>query len=228
VTSTPATHVNVQGDAGRGKGALYEAYFNENGELANNNKGNIQVFEKHLHHVYNHQKPRHPPAAELIKQSEVMTEMGDPISWAEFNKAITKLKNDKSPGEDGVPPNTFKCLHRRNKLIIFEFICAFWDGEKDYDEQTLTQIRRPQLPPQVQRGVALMDVLSKIFSSILAERAFKLLAKHGIKQQFGGTPLVGCADGLFTLKTLLHLRRQHNLPSYVMFVDPVKAHDTVN
>ena len=33
----------------------------ENGELANDDKINIKVFEKHLHHVYNHQRPRYPP-----------------------------------------------------------------------------------------------------------------------------------------------------------------------
>ena len=34
--------------------------------------------------------------------------------------------------------------------------------------------------------------------------------KRGIKSQFGATPEVGCQDGSFTLKTLLHIRRQHN------------------
>jgi len=53
-----------------------------------------------------------------------------------------------------------------------------------------------------------------------------LLAKHGIKLQFGATPGVGCQDGLFTLKTLLHQRQQHNLESYVIFADLVKAYDT--
>ncbi|KAL7507621.1 hypothetical protein ACHAXN_005486, partial [Cyclotella atomus] len=39
---------------------------------------------------------------------------------------------------------------------------------------------------------------------------------------------VGCQEGNFTLKTLLHLRRQHNLPSFVAFIDLVKAYDTAN
>ncbi len=39
---------------------------------------------------------------------------------------------------------------------------------------------------------------------------------------------VGCQDGSFTLKLLLHLCRQHNLPMFVAFVDLVKAFDTVN
>jgi hypothetical protein len=62
----------------------------------------------------------------------------------------------------------------------------------------------------------------------MGERAFKLLNLHGIEHQFGGMPMKGCADGLFCIKSLLHMRHQHNLPSYVMFVDLVKAYDTVN
>jgi hypothetical protein len=59
-------------------------------------------------------------------------------------------------------------------------------------------------------------------------RAFRLLNKHGTHFQFSGTPELGCQDGLFVLKTLLTMRKNHNLPSYVAFVDLVKANDTSN
>jgi hypothetical protein len=52
-----------------------------------------------------------------------------------------------------------------------------------------------------------MGVCSKIFSSIMNGRAFKLLDKHGTRFQFGGTPELGCHDGLFVLKTLLTMRK---------------------
>jgi hypothetical protein len=74
----------------------------------------------------------------------------------------------------------------------------------------------------------LMDMCSKVFSSIMTARAFKLLDKHGTRFQFGGTPELGCRDGLFTLKALLNARRNHDLASYVGFVDLVKAYDTAN
>ena len=73
-----------------------------------------------------------------------------------------------------------------------------------------------------------MDVGSKILSCILTERMYILLERHGVKTQFSATPLVGCPEGNFTLKSLLHLRHQHDLPSYVAFVDLVKAYDTAN
>ena len=59
-------------------------------------------------------------------------------------------------------------------------------------------------------------------------RAFKLLAEHNTRFQFGSIPKLGCRDGLFVPKTMLNMRKNHNLPSYVGFVDLVKAYDTVN
>ncbi len=74
----------------------------------------------------------------------------------------------------------------------------------------------------------LMDVCSKIFSSVMNGRAFKLPTEHGTCFQFGGTPESGCRDGLFVLKTLLTMQKNHNLSSHVAFVDLVKAYDTAN
>ena len=73
-----------------------------------------------------------------------------------------------------------------------------------------------------------MDVCSKIFSSVMNGCAFKLLNAHGTCFQFGGTPTLGCRDGLFILKTLLTMRKNHDLPSHVTFVDLVKAYNTAN
>jgi hypothetical protein len=74
----------------------------------------------------------------------------------------------------------------------------------------------------------LMDMCSKVFSSVMTARAFALIDKHGTRFQFGGTPEIGCQDGLFTLKSLLNARHNHDLASYVGFVDLVKVYDTAN
>ena len=82
--------------------------------------------------------------------------------------------------------------------------------------------------PNKWRGVNLMGIGSKVFSSLICKRLFKIIKKHGVKYQFGSSPIVGCQDGTFTIKTILHTRHNHNLPCYVEFVDILKAFDTVN
>jgi hypothetical protein len=74
----------------------------------------------------------------------------------------------------------------------------------------------------------LMDMYSKVFLSVMTHCAFSLLDKQGTRFQFSGTPEIGCQDGLFTLKALLNARHNHDLASYIGFVDLVKAYDTAN
>ncbi|KAL7426046.1 hypothetical protein ACHAXH_000620, partial [Discostella pseudostelligera] len=62
----------------------------------------------------------------------------------------------------------------------------------------------------------------------MTARAYVLLDKHGTKYQFGATAKVGCQDGNSVLRTTTHLRRQHNLETYVVFADLIKAFDTSN
>jgi hypothetical protein len=69
---------------------------------------------------------------------------------------------------------------------------------------------------------------SKIFSCITNARLFKILDKHGAKFEFGGTLNLECADGLFTPKTPLSLRMNHNLPTFTGFSDLVKAYNTTD
>ena len=81
---------------------------------------------------------------------------------------------------------------------------------------------------QTIRIINLMDICSKIVSQILTAQTYKILEKHGIKIQFGATRNVGCQDGNFTLKTLVHLCRQHNQETYVIFADLIKTFSISN
>ena len=84
------------------------------------------------------------------------------------------------------------------------------------------------MTPKKWRGVNLMDIGYKVFSSLICKRLFKIIKKHGVKYQFGSSPGVGCQDGTFMIKTIPHTRHNHNLLCYVAFFDLVKASDTDN
>ena len=133
---------------------------------------------------------------------------------------------------NGVHPEAFKAMDKQLRGIVFKFCRRFWLGEDFKGWHMSRVISVPMVGdlsnPNKWRGVMLMDVCSKIFSSILNGRLFKIVEANGNRFQFGGTPKVGCADGLFTLKTLLNMRRNHNLSTHVAFVDLVKAFDTAN
>ena len=148
-----------------------------------------------------------------------------------MKQAITNLSNGKSPGLNYVPPDAFKALDDQNRLTLMNFFNSYWLEESDFIEWYECQlVPVPNIgdlsDPNNWRGVTLMDIGSKLFSSILCTVLFKIVRKHGLKYQFGSTPGVGCQDGSFTTKTILHLRYNHNLLTFVMFADLVKAFDT--
>ena len=44
--------------------------------------------------------------------------------------------------------------------------------------------------------------------------------------QFGATPVVGCVETVFSLKTMLQTRRENNVDSRALFADSTKACDS--
>ena len=162
-----------------------------------------------------------------------MIELDSEITWEELQQAIAKLKNVKAPGLKDVPSDAFKSLTKNNLANILEHLNLFWYDEVNFDEWNDGRIvpvpKSGNLSdPNKWRGVTLMDIGSNVFSSILCTRLFKIFEAHGVRYQFGLTPGVGCQDGSFTIKTMLHLQHNHNLPTWVMFSELVKAFDTSN
>ena len=122
-----------------------------------------------------------------------MWELNDPITWDEFSKAVRKLKNAKAPGLTGVPPEAFKAMSPTNLRHIYNYVNDFFMGDVDHEQWHRSKcVCVPKSgdlsDPNKWRGVMLMDVCSKIFSSVMNGRAFKLLEEHGTCFQFGGTP----------------------------------------
>ena len=204
------------------------------GALASTDKENASIFGPHLEKVYNAKRPVDWDYVKKMKKREKIWSLNDQISWGEFKQAIANLTYDKAAGLNKVSPNAIKALADDNLTYLFEFCKSIFAEEKDYREWHESQVcplpkaGKDATDPNNWRGICLMDMGAKVFSSIMCKRAFKLIHKYGVKYQFGSTPKVGCQDGTFCIKTMLHNRHQHNLPTFVMFADLVKAFDTAN
>ena len=195
----------------------------ENGE-ATNGKENMTVFGPHFDRAVNNHRPVNPTILANITQQPILHDIDSPITFD---------KPGKAPGLNGIPPEAYKAMDTETRQLIHGYVAVFFKGEEDYEGRHASQcVPVPKSgnlsDPNKWCGVMLMDVCSKIFSSIMNGRAFRLLELHGMQFQFGETPTLGCQDGLFTLKTLLNAHKNHNLLSFVAFVDLVKAYDTAN
>ncbi|MGH3055908.1 MAG: RNA-directed DNA polymerase, partial [Gaiellaceae bacterium] len=83
--------------------------------------------------------------------------------------------------------------------------------------------------PQNWRPICLIDVLLKVQNAIIAHRLDMHLASGiGIAEQNGFTTGRGCTDGTAALKMALQNLKDVGQDSYVVFIDLVKAFDSVN
>jgi hypothetical protein len=80
------------------------------------------------------------------------------------------------------------------------------------------------------RGIVLQDYSARLMSVIINIRLTTLLEEaHRLDKQFRFSPGKGCIDAtIYAMRTALQLRREHQMPSYVLFMDPIKAFDTAN
>ncbi len=78
------------------------------------------------------------------------------------------------------------------------------------------------------RGICLLDVASKIFSSLLVRRMQIVMEEEGMEEQAGFRQLRGTIDGMFAASMGLQKRKEHNLETWALFIDLVKAFDSVS
>ena len=152
----------------------------------------------------------------------------------ELKETLKKAKNRKSPGGNGIPIEFYKLLNDENLEHVLKILNQY-ASDPDYDIPDWHDVTLKLLPkkgdlslPKNYRPISLLDVLSKILSSILVNRINKHLEKHGLKEQAGFMKNRGCADATSTLKITLQNLQAANQDSYVLFVDIVKAFDSVN
>ena len=144
------------------------------------------------------------------------------------------MQYKKSPGKNGIPTEAFKNLRRGPLMAFKKLIALFWQNDQ-FNPVKWQQIKLSILPkkgnladPNKWSGIALGDIAAKFISSIIASRLTKYLSEFGIDEQCGSLFGKGCADTTFTLKAALQTLREHNQEAHLLFVDLVKAYDTVN
>ena len=78
------------------------------------------------------------------------------------------------------------------------------------------------------RGICLLDVASKIFSSLLVRRMQIVMEEEGMEEQAGFRQLRGTIDGMFAASMGLQKRKEHNQETRALFIDLVKVFDSVS
>eukprot|EP00957_Ditylum_brightwellii_P192297 14638794-Ditylum_brightwellii.AAC.1 len=131
--------------------------------------------------------------------------------------------------EEEMVNNNIDCL----ATMIHEMIVQFWEGSFDFkfwESGTLAPVpKKGDLSnPNKWCLVCLLETINKVLVSIIAWRINPVIQDHNWEPQCGCLNLKGCQDANFLCWTALQLWHEHNLPTYALFVDLVKAFNSVN
>jgi hypothetical protein len=131
----------------------------------------------HFHKVMNIHRPVDDTVLDLIEQKPCLTTINTPITFKEVTCDINKLNKGKAPGLNGLLPEALKAMDDIPKQIIHKHVSNFFDGTTDHKGW-----HRSQCVPVPEKGdlsnsnkwqgIMLMDICSKVFSSIMTARAF--------------------------------------------------------
>ena len=132
----------------------------------------------------------------------------------------------------GVTTDMLKNLPDKALKFITDIIQNYWDNPNtDFPSWHATKLtmlfkgKGSTHDPNNWRGICLKETSAKIVSSIIANCLLNILKQHGCPNQFGH---VGCQEALHTVHSILTLHRHHGQEMYTLFIDLVKAFDSVN
>jgi hypothetical protein len=195
---------------------------------------NAKTVQEHFTRVYDAPSTIDLADLEEIQQRPVREDLATVPTDEEIVAAIRKAKSNRSPGDSKIPPEFWKALVSREDTfaLVHEIVHDIWLQRRCPEEFLVGRLKI--LPKKGDlhdlnnwRGIMLLESLAKVVSIILDIRLQSVVATEGHEDQNGFRPERGTRDGIFSLKMALQKRKEHGLSSWVVFIDLVKAFDTV-
>ena len=175
---------------------------------------------------------------ELIKQNIDLfkTNLDDPFSAEEFNKALKDLKNNKSSSFDQITNEILKLsckIYKNAFLKLFNSIGRVGLYPVSWKKDILHPIHKSNEKddPNNFRGISIASCFGKLFIKLMINRLqYFLDDKNAIsKQQGSGKKNTRTSDHLMVIKYLIDkIVKGQKKKLYACFVDVKKAYDCTN
>ena len=170
-----------------------------------------------------------------IEQMPVDESLAEPFTEEEFDKAIKNMKPGKSPGPDGILPETIKYGGNALKNYLLTFFNLFWITEllpsdlvNPNPNITILFKKGDRSQCGNFRGISLLSVVGKFLADMILQRLTTLARRVYPESQQGYREGRGTIDGIFTVRQLMEKSREQHRNLYIAFIDFTKAFDTVN
>ena len=154
------------------------------------------------------------------------------ILEAEVERAIKRLKNNKSPGVDGITSEMIKAGGQRLMKEIHGMCNQIWRGEstpEEWIQSVLVTIPKKGdlMDCRNYRTIALMSHVGKIFMMILLERLKAQTEEHLADEQAGFRKDRNTVQQILMLRLIAEKAKRKGRAVYNCFIDFEKAFDSV-
>ena len=129
-----------------------------------------------------------------------------PFTIMDLHEALGKLKKRKAPGPDGMVNELFLALDREGEEIFLGIYNDAWEQgntPQNWGEATVVTILKGKgtdTDPANYRPISLLNVMYKIYASMIQSRLAKLIEPRLRHTQFGFRPHRSTQQPLFTLR----------------------------
>eukprot|EP00921_Rhytidocystis_pertsovi_P026473 GHVQ01042707.1.p1 GENE.GHVQ01042707.1~~GHVQ01042707.1.p1 ORF type:complete len:357 (+),score=36.41 GHVQ01042707.1:540-1610(+) len=192
----------------------------------------LNRFKEHFNSILNQVRHVAGDVFRNIKQRSARTDMATTPTQTEVRKAIEKVKNGQAAGPDNLPAEFLKKGGAPVERELTSLIQTIWEQEQvpqDWRNGVVIPILKKGAKDRCDnyRGITLLSAAAKVFSTILLSRLQPLVAALLSEDQCGYRENRSTIDMIFVLRQLLEKSREKQQPLYVVFVDLIKAFDTV-
>ena len=150
----------------------------------------------------------------------------------EVKGILRNMKNNKSPGQNGIAIENIKYGGEQLRQKIYELITDIWKKEKMPDEwgkASIIPILKSGDKTNCNNywGIFLLDVVYKILATAIRTKLEAMVEPWMGEYQAGFRKGRGTTDQLFIMKEVWTTCYEYNIPAVVLFVDFKKAYDSV-
>ena len=192
-------------------------------------------WKQHYSTLLNTANPSEPACLQNIPTFPMISELSEPPTLQEVTGAIDNLKNNKSPGADGIPAELLK--YGGNSLFtrLHELIQGLWRNEdvpqqwKDARIISIYKKKGDRATCGNSRGISLLAVAGKVLARIILARLnTHIVDRVCPESQCGFRKERGTIDMIFVTRQLQEKCREQQKNLCMAFIDLCKAFDTVN
>ena len=157
----------------------------------------------------------------------------EPPTKTEILKALKTLKNRKSAGPDGIPPEALKADLNTTADMLQPLLQKVWTEQRIPREWKNGHIVKLPKKGDITlcknwRGIMLLSVPSKVMTRIILERLKDAVDTKLRPEQAGFRKEKSCTDQIASLRIIIEQSLEWNSSLYLNFIDFQKAFDSVD